>query len=73
MKKQMKAIDLHARKQGGETPLLCTPLIGRTRERVLAEATAKADMVHACSLKRPQKRTWCDITISDNLLRSPVR
>ena len=42
MKKQMKAIDLDARKLGDETPLLWTSLIGRTRERVLAEATAKA-------------------------------
>ena len=59
MKKQMKAIDFHARKLGDETPLLCTPLIGRTRERVLAEATAKTDMVRH--------------HLSDNLLRSPVR
>jgi len=36
----MKGIDLHARKLGDETPLLCTPLIGRTCERVLAEATS---------------------------------
>jgi hypothetical protein len=49
----MKAIDLHARKQGGETPLLCTPLIGRTRERVLAEATAKADMVRHHHFRQP--------------------
>jgi 3-dehydroquinate dehydratase I len=49
MKNQMKAIDLHARKLGDETPLLCTPLIGRTRESVLAEATTsiaqKPDMI----------------------------
>jgi len=39
MKKNIKAIDARGRKLGGETPLLCTPLVGRTRERVLAEAT----------------------------------
>ncbi|MBK6334585.1 MAG: type I 3-dehydroquinate dehydratase [Betaproteobacteria bacterium] len=40
MKKHIKAIDTRGRKLGGETPLLCTPLVGRTRERVLAEATS---------------------------------
>lgn len=40
MKKHIKAIDTRGRKLGGETPLVCTPLIGRTRERVLAEATS---------------------------------
>jgi len=38
MKKNIKAVDARGRKLGGETPLLCTPLVGRTRERVLAEA-----------------------------------
>jgi 3-dehydroquinate dehydratase-1 len=38
MKKHIKAVDARGRKLGGETPLLCTPLVGRTRERVLAEA-----------------------------------
>lgn len=38
MKKHIKAIDARGRKLGGETPLLCTPLVGRTRERLLAEA-----------------------------------
>ena len=38
MKKQIKAVDTRGRKLGGETPLLCTPLVGRTRERLLAEA-----------------------------------
>jgi 3-dehydroquinate dehydratase-1 len=38
MKKSIKAIDARGRKLGGETPLLCTPLVGRTRERVLVEA-----------------------------------
>ena len=38
MKRQIKAIDARGRKLGGETPLLCTPLVGRTRQRVLAEA-----------------------------------
>ena len=40
MKKHIKAIDARGRKLGGETPLLCTPLVGRTRERVLAEAAS---------------------------------
>jgi 3-dehydroquinate dehydratase I len=40
MKKHIKAVDARGRKLGGETPLLCTPLVGRTRERVLAEATS---------------------------------
>jgi 3-dehydroquinate dehydratase I len=38
MKKHIKAVDARGRKLGGETPLLCTPLVGRTRERLLAEA-----------------------------------
>jgi 3-dehydroquinate dehydratase I len=38
MKQTIKAIDARGKKLGGETPLLCTPLVGRTRERVLAEA-----------------------------------
>ena len=41
MKKQIKAVDTRGRKLGGETPLLCTPLVGRTRERLLAEAAAR--------------------------------
>ena len=40
MKKHIKAVDARGRKLGGETPLLCTPLVGRTRERVLAEAVS---------------------------------
>jgi len=39
MKQKIKAIDPRAKKPGGETPLLCTTLLGRTRERLLAEAT----------------------------------
>lgn len=35
---QAKIIDIRGRKLGGETPLICSPLVGRTRERVLAEA-----------------------------------
>jgi len=38
VKKHIKAVDARGRKLGGETPLLCAPLVGRTRERVLAEA-----------------------------------
>src|SRR5262249_43846960 len=49
MKNQMKAIDLHARELGDEIPLLCTPLIGRTCERVLAEALWHvADVRNVC-------------------------
>ena len=33
-----KAIEIRGRTLGGDTPLICTPLVGRTRERVLAEA-----------------------------------
>jgi 3-dehydroquinate dehydratase-1 len=33
-----KAIDIRGRRLGGETPLICSPLVGRTRERILAEA-----------------------------------
>jgi 3-dehydroquinate dehydratase-1 len=40
MKKHIKALDARGRKLGGETPLLCTPLVGRTRKRVLAEAAS---------------------------------
>lgn len=35
---QTRIIDIRGRKLGGETPLICSPLVGRTRERVLAEA-----------------------------------
>jgi|SRR5208283_3056902 len=35
-----KIIDARGRKLGGETPLICTPLVGRSRERVLAEAAS---------------------------------
>lgn len=33
-----KLIDIRGRKLGGETPLICSPLVGRSRERLLAEA-----------------------------------
>lgn len=32
-----KIIDIRGTKLGGETPLTCSPLVGRTRERLLAE------------------------------------
>jgi 3-dehydroquinate dehydratase-1 len=35
-----KIIDTRGRKLGGETPLICTPLVGRSRERILAEAAS---------------------------------
>jgi 3-dehydroquinate dehydratase-1 len=33
-----KIIDIRGRKLGGGTPLICSPLVGRTHERLLAEA-----------------------------------
>ena len=33
-----KVIDIRGRRLGGGTPLICSPLVGRTRERLLAEA-----------------------------------
>ena len=33
-------IDTRGKKRDGDTPLVCTPLVGRTRERVLAEAAS---------------------------------
>lgn len=35
-----KVIDVRGRKLGGETPLICAPLVGRTREHVLVEAAS---------------------------------
>jgi 3-dehydroquinate dehydratase I len=35
-----KIIDARGRKLGGEPPLICTPLVGRSRERILAEAAS---------------------------------
>ena len=36
--KSAKVVDIRGRTLGGETPLVCTPLVGKTSERVLAEA-----------------------------------
>src|SRR5450759_5221795 len=33
-------IEIRGNTLGGDTPLICTPLVGRTRERVLAEAAS---------------------------------
>jgi 3-dehydroquinate dehydratase-1 len=42
-------IDMRGKQRDGETPLVCTPLVGRTRERLLAEAASvlakKPDLV----------------------------
>ena len=38
--KSAKVIDIRGRMLGGETPLLCTPLVGTTSERILAEASS---------------------------------
>jgi 3-dehydroquinate dehydratase-1 len=35
---QTKSIEVRGRKLGGDTPLICSPLVGRTRERLAAEA-----------------------------------
>jgi 3-dehydroquinate dehydratase-1 len=35
-----KIIDARGRKLGGATPLICTPLVGRSRERIRAEAAS---------------------------------
>jgi 3-dehydroquinate dehydratase-1 len=37
-----KTIDVRGRKLGGGTPLICSPLVGRTPERLLAEAAVVA-------------------------------
>jgi 3-dehydroquinate dehydratase I len=37
---QAKVIEVRGKKMGGDTPLICTPLVGRNRERVLAEAAS---------------------------------
>ena len=48
---QAKVIDVRGRKLGGETPLTCSPLVGRTRERLLAEAANVA-------AKKPDVIEW---------------
>lgn len=40
MKKHLKLKDARGKKHGRDTPLICAPLVGRSRERVLAEAGA---------------------------------
>jgi len=35
-----KVIEIRGKRMGGGTPLICTPLVGRTRERILAEAAS---------------------------------
>jgi 3-dehydroquinate dehydratase I len=49
--KTEKVIDVRGRKLGGDTPLICSPLVGRTRERVLAEAVIVA-------AKKPDVIEW---------------
>jgi 3-dehydroquinate dehydratase-1 len=46
-----RIIELRGRKLGGETPLICTPLVGKTRERILAEAAIVVP-------KRPDVIEW---------------
>ncbi len=37
-----KIIDIRGRKLGGESPLICSPLVGRTHERIVEEAASVA-------------------------------
>ena len=46
-----KVVDVRGRKLGGETPLICTPLVGRKPEHVLAETTTVL-------AKRPDVIEW---------------
>jgi 3-dehydroquinate dehydratase-1 len=46
-----KTIDTRGRKFGGDTPLICAPLVGRTRERLLVEAKVVA-------AKKPDVIEW---------------
>jgi 3-dehydroquinate dehydratase-1 len=46
-----KVIEIRGRRLGGETPLICSPLVGRTRERLLAEAANVA-------AKKPDVIEW---------------
>ena len=48
---QTRIIDIRGRRLGGETPLICSPLVGKTRERLLSEAAN----VHA---KKPDVIEW---------------
>lgn len=50
--KRILAVDPRGRKPAGETPLVCTPLVGETRQRLLAEATA------IVGTKRPDALEW---------------
>lgn len=46
-----KVLETRGRKLGGDTPLICAPLVGRTRERVLAETASVV-------AKRPDVIEW---------------
>ncbi len=46
-----KIIAARGRNLGGETPLICTPLVGRSRERILAEAASVV-------VKKPDVVEW---------------
>jgi 3-dehydroquinate dehydratase-1 len=49
--KQDKVIDLRGRRMGGPTPLICSPLVARTPERLAAETAAVL-------AKRPDVIEW---------------
>jgi 3-dehydroquinate dehydratase-1 len=46
-----KIVDIRGRRLGGDTPLICSPLVGRTHARVIAEATIVA-------AKKPDVIEW---------------
>ena len=48
---ETKVIDVRGRKLGSATPLVCSPLVGRTRERLIAEAANVA-------AKKPDVIEW---------------
>jgi len=50
--KRLLVVDPRGRKPAGDTPLICTPLVGETRQRVLAEASA------IVATKKPDALEW---------------
>jgi 3-dehydroquinate dehydratase-1 len=50
--KRLLVVDTRGRKPAGETPIICTPLVGETRQRLLAEAAA------IIGAKRPDALEW---------------
>jgi 3-dehydroquinate dehydratase-1 len=50
--KRLLVVDPRGRKPAGETPLICTPLVGETKQRLLAEATS------IVGTKKPDALEW---------------